>query len=149
MIEQPKMIEQLKHNKACFGELSTEEQEVFKKVGSENCLVRHQIIWRALPSDAKFYHNFTYRIRSDYQPEPEYIDLEVIENFGWLGVESAELPEPSCQFTHIQRLPSLPGFVCFWWEDEKERRETRIIGEVANQRRHEKKVYARIEKNIG
>jgi len=145
------MIEQLKNNKVCFGELSAEEKEVFNKVGPENCLLRHHAKWMALRSKAKFYHHFTYKIRSDYQPDQEYVDLEIVENDGWLGADSSELPNSPFQaneFVHLHCLLSMPGFVGFWEYDEVIVEKMVLLSSVAIRRKYHT-VYARIEKNNG
>ena len=57
-----------------------------------------------------------YRIKSDYQPEPEYVDYPVatFESGGerWLGIFRGTVNA----WTHLHCLPSLPGFRGFWDE---------------------------------
>jgi len=67
------LIEQLKHNTTVHGELSAEAQKCFKEVGPKNCLVRWNNIWERASRtlNRPFYPDYTYRIKADYQPEPE------------------------------------------------------------------------------
>ena len=88
----------------------------------------------------------------NYQPESEYLDLEVVrhaegtvEQTWWLGVwadKRAELPHA---FTHLHCLPSLPNFEGFWHDYDKKmgRRYFCNITEAAPKISEGKKVYAR------
>lgn len=69
------LIEKLKKNYAKFSWLPHEEQETFNIVGKENCerLVESGE-WHSYSMDVagdKFIKENRYRIKSDYQPEPE------------------------------------------------------------------------------
>ena len=119
------LIEKLKDKTyvRAFGLMSPEEQECFKKVKQKNCLIFcTDCSWdETLDIEADYVNIYTYAIKPDYQPEPEFVDLEVVrhaegtvEQTWWLGVwadKRAELPHA---FTHLHCLPSLPNFECFW-----------------------------------
>jgi len=113
------MIEKLKKNEKPFGLLSPEEQECFEKVGCKNCLYYDSgKKWHERTVNP-FFDVSTYRIKPDYKPKPEFVDLEIIIVGGWLGVQ---IPGPGFPielpyiFTHLHCLPSLQGFQCFWEE---------------------------------
>lgn len=67
------LIEQLKNNEKPFGLNTKEEQEGFGEAGKGNCLVVFGGTWSDGRSfaDAAFDPDYTYRIKPDYQPEPE------------------------------------------------------------------------------
>ena len=147
------LIEKLKKNKTVFGLMSSEERECFKKVGKKNCLCFHGGQWGG-PNNSNdcFNYQFTYAIKPDYQPEPEFVDLEIVrhaegtvEQTWWLGVwadKRAELPHA---FTHLHCLPSLPNFEGFWHDYDKKmgRRYFCNITEAAPKISEGHKVYAR------
>jgi len=70
------LIEKLKHNKTAFTLLSKEEQECFGKVGANNCRVLWNRKWEVIRGEG-FGPDFTYRIKSDYRPEPQVERCEV------------------------------------------------------------------------
>ena len=127
------LIEKLKDKNyvRAFGMMLPEEQECFEKAEEKNCLKYHgQTGIKALWLSA-FHFDFTdtYAIKPDYQPEPEYVDLEIVkfeqdlesgtQSSIWLGVHcdangTEFLPY---QFTHLHCLPSLPNFHCFYCKD--------------------------------
>lgn len=86
-------------------------QECYRKVGKENCLFYTGNDWEQLKG-VDFY-NETYAIKPDYKPEPEFLDLEIIEQAGWLGVSRHDKVSHQ-PFTYIHCLPSLPNFVEFY-----------------------------------
>ena len=92
----------------------------------------------------KLQDNITYAIKS----EPEYIDLEIVEDGCFLGVNQpkdvAFLRMPF-KFTHIHWITALPNFDYFWCDDEKKR--LRIgLETIAGRIRNKHKVYARLRK---
>ena len=123
------LIEKLKDKKfvRAFGlmeEILPGSQECFKKVGKKNCIGYLAEGWiDAAPYQYKrFSQGTTYAIKLDYKPEPEYeyVDVEIVEfeqhSGKWLGVPSEFLPY---QFTHLHCLPSLPNFVGFWCNPDR------------------------------
>ena len=101
------LIEKLKKNKVAFGLLSPEEQECLKKVGKENCLVYcPSNIWQQ--SNYGFNNTATYVIKPDYQPNPEFVDLEITLVANLLGTYDKGI------FCPLYKLPSLSNFECFW-----------------------------------
>lgn len=116
------LIEKLKYKTyvRAFGLMSPEEQECFEKVGKENCLYYAcKDAWDQADS-LELHDESTYVIKSDYQPEPEYVDLEIKTDMDdhfieWLGVYDDDSPfEMPHFFTHLHCLPSLPNFEGFW-----------------------------------
>ena len=115
------LIEKLKKNEKPFGLLDPEEQKYLKKVGINNCRIFFiQNEWSM--AGGSFIAFYTYAIKPDYQPEPEFVDLEIRSDStnDWLGV-------PDCggnydwlpyHFTHLHCLPSLPNFVGFHYDEE-------------------------------
>lgn len=108
------LVEKLKNKDYVreFGRMSEEERELYKKVGARNC-VRYGSVhgicgWH---NAFDFYERFSYAIKSDYQPEPEYEDVE-IQNwvaFGKLGYLDTKLNK----FFSLHEIPSMPNFECF------------------------------------
>jgi len=119
------LIEKLKDKTyvRAFGLMSPEEQECFEKVGKENCLGFSEAIspWKDI-GVGTFLKSMTYAIKPDYQPEPEFENIEVkradCDGYDWLGIHdggcSFSLPYA---FTHLHCLPSLPNFECFYRKD--------------------------------
>ncbi|HUX47306.1 MAG TPA: hypothetical protein VMV58_04770, partial [Desulfosporosinus sp.] len=109
------MIEKLKKNKIAFGLMSPEEQELLRKANTSNCLFYNPGgNWLTIRCDMDFDRDRTYAIKPDYQPEPEYVDLEIFALDGWLMVQR----DSNCEFlpylqTHLHCLPSLPNFEGF------------------------------------
>ena len=152
-------IERLKNKNyvRAFGLMSKEEQEVLEKAGGSNCLVFDGKYWFSMnhySTDKKFHTDRTYAIISDYQPEPEYVDLEIVkhtevsnEPFWWLGVwknaDGKRYDFLPFEFTHLHCLPSLPGFVGFTEEDMLG---CLVIEKVASKISEGKTVFARFRK---
>ena len=100
-----------------FGLMSPEEQKCFEKVTKHNCLFYSDCRgW--VNTGGLFMNGSTYAIKPDYQPEPEYVDLEIEEHEGFLGVwrNRAQYFLPH-RFTHLHCLPSLPNFEGFWYQE--------------------------------
>ena len=112
-----KLIEQLKNKESAqaFGLMTAEKQECLEKVGKENCLMYYAVVWQ--DAQGRIFNNIsTYAIKPDYQPPEEFVDLEIQDRNGWLGVErwddrAAFLP---FDFTHLHCLSSMPGFAGFY-----------------------------------
>ena len=145
------LIEKLKDKTyvRAFGLMSPEEQECFKKVKQKNCLIFcTDCSWdETLDIEADYVNIYTYAIKPDYKPEPEFVDLEIERSDGWLGVskwgdDAMFLP---FEFTHLHCLPSLPNFEGFWHDYDKKmgRRYFCNITEAAPKISEGKKVYAR------
>jgi hypothetical protein len=136
------LIEKLKHNLAKYEENTPEEQECFEKVGRQNCeYLNTKGKWYGAEPYPGFSLKIRYRVKLDYQSEPEYVDYE-IECQGWLGIRAkqTEFPYP---FLHLHCIPSLPKFDHFWREDDKVYMS--ICG-VATQISEGKTVFARFRK---
>ena len=146
------IIERLKRNKTAFGLLSPEEQECFRKAGRDNCMIydvgpKWVSAVKANIENEYFDPTSTYAIKPDYQPEPEYIDLEIEEHESgmWLGVYSDHHGMPH-HFTHVRYLPDLSNFECFWYKFQGGKVEFYTNGKVAKLRR-EGKVFARLRED--
>ena len=60
-----------------FGLMTPEEQECFRKIGKENCYIyTSEGTWACPYQSPGFANKWTYAIKPDYQPEPEFVDLE-------------------------------------------------------------------------
>ena len=144
------LIEKLKDKNyvRVFGLMTPEEQECFMKVGKKNCLFYSLGGWNI--GDNEFFVDITtYAINPDYQPEPEFVDLEIVQNTDradkWLGVHGALLA--SYDFVDLHCLPSLPKFKEFWYYREFGHRvDFCCSGKVASLRDRGETVYARFRK---
>ena len=151
-----KIIEKLKDMKhvRAFYMMPLEEQEVLLKAGWENRIVLAADGWRndcdKIPGRSRCH--LTYAIKPDYQPEPEFVDLEIKVYDGKLVVEWGQHAPiyPSSgicpDFTVINCLPSLPNFHCFWHEFQGGKVEFYTDGKVSKLRDEGKIVYARFRK---
>ncbi len=142
------IIEKLKDKTKvkAFGLMEPEEREVYKKAGNRNCL--YYLVKDSWPStlSGNFLDANTYIIKPDYQPEPEFVDLEIVMTGGcWLGVwQEDDSPLPHQNFTQLHCLPSLPNFHCFWsGEIYTAGRLFWQTGTVASIKANGKKVWAR------
>jgi len=126
-----------------FGLMTPEEQECFNEIGMKNCEIYRYSKWNQAVHNI-FHTDSTYRIKPDYQPEPEFVDLEIVEYVEWLGVwntpESLFLPH---QFTHIHGIPSMPNFEGFWVNTKSTPASIDYISQI---RHSGKKVFARFRK---
>lgn len=129
-----------------FGLMTAEEQKCYKKTTKGNCEIYIYPDWvpQTPPNHTSFNFGDTYAIVPDYQPEPEYVDLEIVQNSDrpdkWLGVHGALLA--SYDFCDLHCLPSLPNFKCFWYEN-KCRLSYEDVSAIISEK---KKVYARFRK---
>jgi len=112
------LIEKLKDNDAhrIFADMTPEEQACLNKTPKqyiETLTDKNGVpAWVSQWGDHLCAH-LVYRIKSDYQPEPEYVDLEITtdckEGIG-LGVHSCFQCQLPRRWMAIHELPSLPGF---------------------------------------
>jgi len=132
-----------------FGLMTPEEQECYKKVGRSNCDCIVNGKWDTRTgSGNEFDPDYTYAIKPDYKPEPEFVDLEVKENDGWLGCEKTkDMPiyYVEADFIHLHCLPSLPNFEGFLIKQEGMENEKWFLQGIAKQMSEGKKVYARFK----
>lgn len=133
------LIEKLKHEKQyCFGFLSKEEQDCLKKVGKNNCmyLSDYKNTWEQAP-DGTFCHAATYRIKPDYQFEPEYEDYKITPNADtWLGSLT-----PTGNWVRLYKIIAMPNFVTFVDEDGFV-----ALDEVSRRYNSKKIIFARFRK---
>jgi len=148
------LIEKLKikYYVRAFGLMLPEEQECFREVGKGNCLWYYSNSWSGNSmSDNCFSNHMTYAIRPKYQPEPEFVDLEIIQQGNWLGITRPWAEDYSrfpSDFNNLHCLPSLPNFEGFYMPDPvaKDGHEYLFIGTVARNIAKGKTVYARFRK---
>jgi len=146
-----KLIKKLKDKNyvRAFGLMSPEEQECFRKANNDNAVIMYvstegnKAEWHS--GKCKFdCPDYTYAIKPDYRPEPEFVDLEIVQNTDradkWLGVHGALLA--SYDFVDLHCLPSLPKFVGFHYDKET----TARLEDVANLMDLKETVYARLRK---
>jgi len=119
------LIEKLKDKNyvRAFGLMSEEEQECFKKVRSKNCVklvgmdsIPFNIAW--VEYVGSFNGGYTYAIKSDYKPEPEFVDLEIEIQPSPIGKHVYDklgcVIPPFEQFVPNSELKDLPNFVGFY-----------------------------------
>ena len=158
------MIEKLKDKTfvRAFGlmeETLPGSQAVYRKVGKKNCIVyggKERGWWRTAVAEG-FDDLCTYAICQSYQPEPEYVDLEIVKgNDNFLGIHRRIFNDPPIpfSFTHLHCVPSLSGFNCFWHDEGPGiagkgymlKNAFWSIGLVSPKKDEGKKVYARFRK---
>jgi len=134
-----------------FGLMLLEEQECFRKVGKENCL-HFDCSW-IVPTATHWFPASTYAIKPDYQPEPEFVDLEIevqpsnIGKYVYDRLGCTLYPETRDDFVTIDCLPSLPNFKEFWYYREFGHRvDFCCYGKVAPLRDRGETVFARLRK---
>jgi hypothetical protein len=125
-----KTLEELKDPKKAqpFGiyeKYYPEKASLLKRAGKENCLgyltrggKKAEWLTRSVDSDCNFCRGTTYILKPDYTPELEYVDLEIVEHEGWLGLHGGFGTVAPYHFTQLHCLQSLPGFEEFWYDDE-------------------------------
>ena len=113
------LIERLKSNEKPFGLLSKEEQECFNEIGMKNCEIYRYSKWNQAVHNI-FHTDSTYRIKPDYQPEPEYDDLEIKEyEFIYYPRKMLGIDLGNGESYILSKVPSMPNFECFLGEDNK------------------------------
>lgn len=141
------LIEKLKQNLKPFGFNTKEEQRVFYRVGYDNCECYCQqsvnpVQWSKVYA---FAAEFTYRIKPDYQSEPEYVDLEIVKRISTIGCSAFALLgcEYAGIFIPLHYLLSLPNFVCFKYAEGTARISIKYVAGLVYEG---KKVYARMRR---
>ena len=147
------LIKKLKNNEAhrIYADMTKAEQLCLEGLREKNavellCDDGEKIIWHKEGTSPLFLTSI-YRIKPDYNPEPEYIDLEIEEHKGYLGVwkktEAAKYKHLPFQFTHLHALPSLSNFEDFRLDNKSTCIE---FEDVASFMSEDHKVYARFRK---
>lgn len=105
-----------------FGLMSEEEQRIYKEIGINNCEMLSGFtpsripIWDSDGLSAFVFLN-TYRIKSYYQPLPEYEDIEIITTYigghKELGIWFT-LSEDKREWIPLYKIPAMPKFKEFW-----------------------------------
>ena len=160
------MIEKLKDKDyvRAFGLMKPEEQECLRKAGYKNCQkYQGQTGLKDFWQREEYFNNTdTYRIKPDYQPEPEFVDylIEVCDGEdgdesdlkSFLGVKHKLDNNPILprEHTYLYALPSLPNFECFWYDDIDRGRELPVAyQDVANRIDKKDTVFARFRTGGG
>ena len=144
------IIKRLKDKKfvRAFGLMLPEEQECFKEVGERNCLFYTNLNqWSG--QEHGFANSVTYAIRPNYQPEPEFQDVEITRQGNWLGITRPWAEDYSrfpSDFNNLHCLPSLPNFEFFFYWKETGIREIFFDDVATRIRKDKEKVYARFRK---
>ncbi len=135
-----------------FGLMEPEEREVYEKVGKKNCLYYGGTITEWIEV-AVGYESFsskdTYAIKPDYQPESEFVDLEIRQAKDFLGIEAGRSLGVliNGDFTRLGYLVDDPKFNGFCSGVSYIMREAFwIVGTVASIKENGKKVWVRIRK---
>ena len=121
------LIEKLKNNEAhkIFADMTQEERNCLIEVSHGNCEYLTEdnlknLIWKSLGLGSKrFYPLGIYRIKPDYQSEPEYDDKEIIKGISHISgcpFECLGYYYKDDIFIPINFLPNLPKFKCFWYK---------------------------------
>ena len=141
------LIEKLKRNEKPFGLLSKEEKECIRKAGMENVQYYNGDNWINKPcAYPDLFTHSTYRIKPDYQPEPEYEDVEIVmhgkclggnENLR-LGIWNANSPR---FWIPLYEIPAMPNFVDFHHLEKLD------ITDIATDINRGLKVYARFRRS--
>jgi len=107
------LIEKLKKNEMPFCLLTKEEQKCLKEVGKEYCQYFDGSKWNSR-GGTLFILDATYRIKPDYQSEPEYEEYEITANADtWLG---CYVGGKINHWIRLYKVPALPNFDCFFVE---------------------------------
>ena len=80
----PELIKKLKENKEAFGLMSEEMQTAMKKLHTRHFIERYEVNKTWMLWSAALWGNDTYRLRPDYQAEPEYEKKKIVEVAGRL-----------------------------------------------------------------
>jgi hypothetical protein len=113
------LIEKLKNNTTPYALCSKDEQDCFQWVGRDNLLVFWPDKWHDAANDTHTMNpHLAYRIKPDYQPQPETVDLLVVSALHTFGKKCLTVLGCICTdediFIPLHELPSLPGFRGFW-----------------------------------
>lgn len=115
-MESKELIEALKDNKVPFGLMSSEMQAMARDIGFAEfeCYENsNKYEWGPLRifQEYNFGQEYTYRLRPDYQPEPELVEIPVLpdDDTGTLYFDNSLLYEAI----------SNPDFIGFKYEDGK------------------------------
>jgi len=153
------LIEKLKDKTyvRAFGLMTPEERECLMKIGRANCeyytntynwTTTNTYNWTTI-GNRDFSQSVTYAIKPDYQPESEFVDLEIkiIDNGRHLGVNTQGKLHFNYGVVCLYELSSLPNFFDFWYKTEKgDKWCFTNNGLVATYRAKGKTVYARFRK---
>ena len=148
------IIEKLKDKTyvRAFGLMTPEEQETLEKVELENLICLrgqfNKIIWENITSKPSDCPALTYAIKPGYQPEPEYVDLEIVLSGCFLGAWTSKIKPASYSFTRLHCLPSLPNFERFYYHADFGKTPSVGLVQVAAKMDQKHIVYARF-RNAG
>ena len=151
-----KLIEKLKDKTYVrpFGLMAPEEQECLISVGKINCMWYSMHKWQDASDTSGFFDDFTYAIKPGYQPEPEFVDLEIgiYEDEEGISGErlavsgTSDLKWLSHGYIEIHELPSLPNFERFMYHESFGKLPSVGLAQVATKIYQGHQVYARFRK---
>ena len=130
------LIEKLKDKNyvRAFGLLDPEERKCMEKVKKAHCLCFHGGQWGG-PNNSNdcFNYQYTYAIKPDYQPEPEFVDLKIkiINNGRNLGISTQDKLNINYGVVYLYEVPSLPNFVAFRLESVPNIRISRVASAIS------------------
>lgn len=131
-----------------FGLMTPVERKCYENAGKENCLFYDGGGWESSGNDGGFSNMYAYAINFGYQSEPEFLDLPITHDGGFLCVYREDVvitrknyPHP---FVTINLLPGLPNFECFFYWKETSLREVNFDDVATRIDRDKQKVYARL-----
>ena len=117
------LIQQLKDNEKPFVLMSEEMQERAKEIGPVGnflfltpCLARPE--WALLaPEQDVFQPHITYRLRPDYEEEPEIVEYKIMIGGCTAWMDMLAYIDGKCVENGICEAPSYPDFIGFKFED--------------------------------
>ena len=111
------VIKQLKDNERPFGLMSTEMQDKASEIGKRDFQFYQYSAggFKAIAGqyDAGFVGDVTYRLRPDYEDEPEIVECEIFEDSNCLGFDGCK----GIQGTEIANAVNHPDNIGFKFED--------------------------------
>jgi hypothetical protein len=102
-----------------FGLLPESQQDILGTAGKANCLY-YRGSWEQ-PVRGRFADDTTYILKPDYQPEPEYEDINIVGYGLYLGAYGGLGSILPHHFNHLHILTALPSFVGFFRLDNRNR----------------------------
>ena len=71
------ILNQLKHNRTPWGWLTDEERDYFRKNKNHMDICKTRFVWEACTATHQFCDNDILRIKANYQPEPENLQIKI------------------------------------------------------------------------
>jgi len=118
------LIKELKENKRPFGLMDKELQDKAREIGRvDNFEFWNKYEWQLIYGDGcDFILDTTYRLRSDYQEEPEFVECEVYKNMERGSIVNCRMfktGHADDKGWYVSEAVDHPDFVRFKFEDGK------------------------------